>query len=92
MGDGSELDFEIKHICAEKCTMGSIMPAARAAGGSEARPESERRRPAADRRPVPSTGQSTVLPAHSVLRPPFTSVTAPAPGHGPGRRNQQLFA
>ena len=36
-------------------------------------PESERRRPAAGRRLVPSTGQNTVLPAHSGLRPPFTT-------------------
>ena len=41
--------------------------------GSEARPGSERRRPAAGRRPVPSTGQNTVLPVHSGLRPPFTT-------------------
>ena len=38
-----------------------------ARAGSEARPGSERR-------PVPSTGQNTVLPAaHSGLRPPFTT-------------------
>ena len=48
--------------------MGSL-----ARAGSEARPGSERRRPAAGRRPVPSTGQNTVLPAHSGLRPPFTT-------------------
>ena len=40
-----------------------------ASAGLEARPGSERRRP------VPSTGQYTVtvLPAHSGLRPPFTT-------------------
>ena len=44
-----------------------------ARAGSEARPGSERRQPVAGRRPVPSTGQNTVLPAHSGLRPPFTT-------------------
>ena len=48
--------------------MGSL-----ARAGSEARPGSELRRPAAGRRAVPSTGQNTVLPAHSGLRPPFTT-------------------
>ena len=48
--------------------MGSL-----ARAGSEARPGSERRRPAAGWRPVPSTGQNTVLPAHSGIRPPFTT-------------------
>ena len=63
-GDGSELYFETKHSCTGKRTMGSL-----ARAGSEA--ESERRRPATGRRPVPSIGQNTVLPAHSGLRPPF---------------------
>ena len=46
-----------------------------ARAGWEARPGSERRRPAAGQRPVPSAGQNTVLPApaHSGLRPPFTT-------------------
>ena len=52
--DGSEFYFETKHNCTEKCTMGS-----RARVGSEALPLSERRRPAAGRRPpiCPSAGQ-----------------------------------
>ena len=57
-----------KHICTEKCTKGF-----RARAGSGARPESERRRSASGRPPVPSTGQNTVLPAHPSLRPPFTT-------------------
>ena len=48
--------------------MGSL-----ARAGSEVRPGSERRRPAAGGRPVPPTGQNTVLPAHSGLRTPFTT-------------------
>ena len=40
-----------------------------ARAGSEARPGRERR----NRSPVPSTGQNTVLPAHSGLWPPFTT-------------------
>ena len=48
--------------------MGSL-----ARAGSEARPGSERRRPVAGWRPVPSTGQNTVLTAYSGLRPPFTT-------------------
>ena len=68
-GDSSELYFETKHNhCTGKHTMGSL-----ARAGSEARPGSERRRLAAGWRPVPSTGQSTVFPAHSGLRPPFTT-------------------
>ena len=64
-GDGSEQYFETKHkMFTEKCTMGS-----RARAGSEARPESERRRLAAGRRTALSTGQNTALPAHSGPRP-----------------------
>ena len=48
--------------------MGSLAQA-----GLEALPGSERRQPAACWRLVPSTGQNTVLPAHSGLRPPFTT-------------------
>ena len=49
--------------------MGSL-----ARAGAEARPGSERRRPAAGRRrPVLSTGRIAVVPAHSGLRPPFTT-------------------
>ena len=58
--------FGSKHKLYKKCTTGSS-----ARAGSEARPGSERRRPVAGRWPVPSTGQNTVLPAHSGLRPPF---------------------
>ena len=66
----SSRGVETKHNCTGKRTMGSL-----ARAGSEARPGSERRRPAAGRRPVPSTGQNTILPAHSGLRPLFTTVT-----------------
>ena len=52
--DGSELYFETKHKCTEKCTTGSI-----ARAGSEARPGSERRRPA--------TGQNTERIRSSVV-------------------------
>ena len=66
----SSRGVETKHNCTGKRTMGSL-----ARAGSEARPGSERRRLAAGRRPVPSTGQNTILPAHSGLRPLFTTVT-----------------
>ena len=55
----------------QKCTP---LYGSSAQAGSEARPGAERRRQAAaGRRPVASTGQNSVLPAHSGLRPPFTT-------------------
>ena len=66
--DWPNIYFGSKLKLYKKCTTGSS-----ARAGSEARPGSERRRPVAGRRPVPSTGQNTVLPAHSGLRPPFTT-------------------
>ena len=82
--DSSHLYFEIKHNGTGKCTMGFL-----ARAGSEPRPGSERRRPAAaGRRPVPSTGQNIVLPAHSSLRPPFTAEERKRSGRTRSWRNR----
>ena len=72
--DGSELYIEAQHNdCTGKCYVGFFVP-----GRLAVRDVRGGRPPPMDgRRPVPSTGQNTVRPSHSGLRPPFTRAELP---------------
>ena len=73
----NHLYFGSNHKLYKMCTKGSLYTSCTDVYKERRRPR--RRRPVtvmvtvAGRRPVPSTGQNTVLPAHSDLRHPFTT-------------------